>query len=189
MEGNRVGRGTGPVQAIRGLGGGRWPVIRAAPRQGIDGHGRGRWDRYAHPRLASTPRCDPRRPLKAAFYDGPDRTGELEAKVMPLLDDYRAVVVEDTPGLWDAWPDATSGPAIQRPLPRPGPLRRARTRPRDVTPLQVSADSAQVRKRREITGTIPVNRARERAGPLHSGPARLPGYTIGMSAGRGRSLA
>ena len=36
------------------------------------------------------------------------RTGELEAKVMPLLDEYRAIVVEDTVGLWDAWPDAVS---------------------------------------------------------------------------------
>lgn len=49
-----------------------------------------------------------RAPLKSAFYDGPDWTGELEAKVMPLLDEYRAVVVQDIVGLWDAWPDAAS---------------------------------------------------------------------------------
>jgi hypothetical protein len=49
-----------------------------------------------------------RGPLKSAFYDGPDWTGELEAKVMPLLDEHRAIVVADTEGLWDAWPDAAS---------------------------------------------------------------------------------
>lgn len=49
-----------------------------------------------------------RAPLKSAFYDGPGWTGELEAKVMPLLDHYGAVVVEDTVGIWDAWPGPAS---------------------------------------------------------------------------------
>jgi hypothetical protein len=49
-----------------------------------------------------------REPLKSAFYEGPEWTGELEAKVMPLLDGYGAVVVADTAGLWDAWPAAAS---------------------------------------------------------------------------------
>jgi haloalkane dehalogenase len=49
-----------------------------------------------------------REPLKAAFYGGPDWTDDLEAKVMPLLDHYGAVVVDDTVGLWDAWPEPAS---------------------------------------------------------------------------------
>lgn len=46
-----------------------------------------------------------REPLRAAFYQGPEWTGGLEAKVMPLLDEYGAFVVEDAAGLWDGWPD------------------------------------------------------------------------------------
>ena len=32
------------------------------------------------------------------------RLGELEGIVMPMLDDYKAVLVDDTEGLWTAWP-------------------------------------------------------------------------------------
>jgi hypothetical protein len=39
-----------------------------------------------------------REPLKAAFYEGAGWLGGLEAEIMPLLDDYPAVVVEDTVG-------------------------------------------------------------------------------------------
>ncbi len=47
-----------------------------------------------------------REPLKAAFYQGADWHGGLEGQIMPLLDAYSAVVVEDTAGLWSNWPDA-----------------------------------------------------------------------------------
>lgn len=43
-------------------------------------------------------------PLKAAFYEGTDWLGGLEAKIMPMLDSYAAVVVQDTAGLWPRWP-------------------------------------------------------------------------------------
>lgn len=43
--------------------------------------------------------------LKRAFYEGPDWTGELEGRLMPLLDDYSAVLVEDRGGLWQRWPE------------------------------------------------------------------------------------
>jgi hypothetical protein len=32
---------------------------------------------------------------------------QLEAVMMPLIDDYGAVGVEDSIGLWDNWPAAT----------------------------------------------------------------------------------
>lgn len=43
--------------------------------------------------------------LKRAFYEGPDWTRELEGRLMPLLDDYSAVLVEDRGGLWQRWPE------------------------------------------------------------------------------------
>ena len=46
-----------------------------------------------------------REPFKAAFYEGPDWLGGLEAEIMPMLDDYSAVAVEDTADLWSHWPD------------------------------------------------------------------------------------
>lgn len=48
-----------------------------------------------------------REPLKGAFYEGPDWLDGLEAQILPLLDDYSAVVVEDSVDLWSCWP----GPA------------------------------------------------------------------------------
>jgi hypothetical protein len=45
-----------------------------------------------------------RAPLKAAFYEGADWLGGLEAEVVPMLDGYAAVVVQDTAGLWSRWP-------------------------------------------------------------------------------------
>lgn len=47
-----------------------------------------------------------REPLKAAFYEGPEWVGGLEAEIMPLLDGYSAIVVEDAVGLWSRWPEA-----------------------------------------------------------------------------------
>lgn len=45
-----------------------------------------------------------REPLKATFYEGADWLGGLEAEAMPMLDDYSAVVVDDTADLWSRWP-------------------------------------------------------------------------------------
>ena len=45
-----------------------------------------------------------REPLKAAFYEGSDWLGGLEAEILPMLDDYTAVVVQDTTDLWSCWP-------------------------------------------------------------------------------------
>jgi hypothetical protein len=42
--------------------------------------------------------------LKRAFYEGPEWTGELEERLMPLLEDYGSVLVEDRDGLWQRWP-------------------------------------------------------------------------------------
>jgi hypothetical protein len=47
----------------------------------------------AFPDLAS------REPMKAAFYDGPLWKGELEAKLMPMIEKYDVVLVEDEVGL------------------------------------------------------------------------------------------
>lgn len=48
-----------------------------------------------------------REPLKAAFYEGADWRESLEAQVMPMLDEYAAVVVRDTVDLWSRWPQET----------------------------------------------------------------------------------
>jgi hypothetical protein len=47
-----------------------------------------------------------RQPMKDAFYQGEPWTSELEAVMMPLIDSYSAVAVEDSIGLWDNWPVA-----------------------------------------------------------------------------------
>jgi hypothetical protein len=48
-----------------------------------------------------------REPLKQAFYGGREWTERLEEKLMPLLEDYTAITVEDRDGLWQRWPEAT----------------------------------------------------------------------------------
>jgi len=40
-----------------------------------------------------------RDPMKSAFYDGELWKGELEAVLMPMIERYEAVLVEDTMGL------------------------------------------------------------------------------------------
>ena len=45
-----------------------------------------------------------REPLKPAFCEGADWLGGLEAEILPMLDDYTAVVVQDTADLWSRWP-------------------------------------------------------------------------------------
>lgn len=44
-----------------------------------------------------------RGPLKAAFYEGDDWLGGLQDQAMAMLDDYSAVVVEDSAGLLESW--------------------------------------------------------------------------------------
>jgi NIPSNAP len=54
-----------------------------------------------------------REPMKAQFYEGPLWKGELEQRLLPLIDKYEAVLVEDTVGLLDlalAPLSASSGP-------------------------------------------------------------------------------
>lgn len=46
-----------------------------------------------------------RTPLKAAFYGGAEWLGGLEAEILPMLDDYAEVVVDDVGELWEGWPD------------------------------------------------------------------------------------
>jgi hypothetical protein len=50
--------------------------------------------------------CDVTRPATSAVtgYEGPGWTGQLEQQVMPLLQDYGSVVVEDRDSLWQQWP-------------------------------------------------------------------------------------
>lgn len=43
--------------------------------------------------------------LKRAFYEGPEWSSELERLLMPRLEDYAAVLVEDHDELWEHWPD------------------------------------------------------------------------------------
>jgi hypothetical protein len=49
-----------------------------------------------------------REPLKATFYEGADWLGGLEEEILPILDGYAAVVVQDTADLWSRWPTETS---------------------------------------------------------------------------------
>jgi hypothetical protein len=42
--------------------------------------------------------------LTRAFYEGPEWTGQLEQQLMPLLEDYSSVLVEDDEDLWQLWP-------------------------------------------------------------------------------------
>jgi hypothetical protein len=42
--------------------------------------------------------------LKRAFYEGPEWTGKLEQLLMPPLQGYGSMVVEDHDRLWQQWP-------------------------------------------------------------------------------------
>lgn len=55
--------------------------------------------------LRAFPSLESRDPLKEAFYGGPAWLGELEDKAMPLIAGHEAKLVEDTEGLWAAWPE------------------------------------------------------------------------------------
>jgi hypothetical protein len=52
-----------------------------------------------------------RPPLEAGFYAGGDWRNGLEAKILPMRDDYTAVVVQDTADLWLRWPAETAATA------------------------------------------------------------------------------
>lgn len=54
--------------------------------------------------LGPFPSRDDDEPLKAAFYEGDDWLGALEAEAMTMLDDCSATVVEDNVDLWSRWP-------------------------------------------------------------------------------------
>lgn len=45
-----------------------------------------------------------RQPMKDAVYEGDAWLTELEAVMMPLLQEYSAVAVRDSVGLWGNWP-------------------------------------------------------------------------------------
>jgi NIPSNAP len=49
-----------------------------------------------------------RETLRRAFYEGPEWTQELEGQLMPLLDGYASVLVEDRDDLWQSWPGQVS---------------------------------------------------------------------------------
>jgi hypothetical protein len=54
--------------------------------------------------LRAYPSAASREPLSRAFYEGPEWTDKLEAQLMPLIERYSAVLVEDRDGLWQRWP-------------------------------------------------------------------------------------
>src|SRR6266545_5286275 len=56
--------------------------------------------------VLATHLCDVTRPATSAVtgYEGPGWTGQLEQQLMPLLQDYGSVVVEDHDSLWQQWP-------------------------------------------------------------------------------------
>jgi hypothetical protein len=55
-------------------------------------------------RLRGFPDEASRAALKAEFYEGAEWLGGLEASILPMLDGYGALVVQDTGDLWSHWP-------------------------------------------------------------------------------------
>ena len=45
-----------------------------------------------------------REPMKSRFYDGPLWKTELESVLLPMLESWEVVLVEDTQGLMGEWP-------------------------------------------------------------------------------------
>jgi len=45
-----------------------------------------------------------REPMKSRFYDGPLWKNELESLLLPMLESWEVVLVEDTQGLMGEWP-------------------------------------------------------------------------------------
>lgn len=54
--------------------------------------------------LRAYPTAASREKLGRAFYESREWTEELEGQLMPLIDQYSAVVVEDRDGMWQHWP-------------------------------------------------------------------------------------
>jgi hypothetical protein len=54
--------------------------------------------------LRAYPTAASRETLSRAFYESPEWTQKLEGLLMPLIDRYSAVLVEDRDGLWQRWP-------------------------------------------------------------------------------------
>jgi hypothetical protein len=54
--------------------------------------------------LRAFPARASREVMRRAFYEGLEWTEELEGQLMPLLDSYASVLVEDRDGLWQRWP-------------------------------------------------------------------------------------
>lgn len=54
--------------------------------------------------LRAFPNLDSRGPMKDSFYGRPIWLEELEGLAMALIDAYEAVLVDDTEGVWEAWP-------------------------------------------------------------------------------------
>jgi hypothetical protein len=57
--------------------------------------------------LRAYPTAASRETLSRAFYESREWTGQLEGRLMPLIDQYSAVLVEDRDGLWHRWPGET----------------------------------------------------------------------------------
>jgi hypothetical protein len=55
--------------------------------------------------LRAFPDAASRESMKDAFYDGEVWLEEMESVVMPLIEHFESVLVEDTIGLWDSWPE------------------------------------------------------------------------------------
>lgn len=60
--------------------------------------------------LRAFPDADSREPMKEAFYGGDLWLGEMESVVMPLIERYESILVQDTVGLWGSWPETVDGP-------------------------------------------------------------------------------
>ncbi len=54
--------------------------------------------------LRAYPTAASRETLSRAFYESPEWTEDLEGRLMPLIERYSAVLVEDRDGLWQQWP-------------------------------------------------------------------------------------
>jgi hypothetical protein len=54
--------------------------------------------------LRAYPSAASRETLSRAFYESQEWTLELEGQLMPLIERYSAIRVEDRDGLWQRWP-------------------------------------------------------------------------------------
>lgn len=55
-----------------------------------------------------------REPMKSRFYDGELWKGELESLLLPMLESWEVVLVEDTAGLMGEWPPGAHSGADSR---------------------------------------------------------------------------